>query len=203
MAVRADWKGYESLRAEVLTMPHFGDNKPESNALAQRLHDDLYANTRDLKNERGGSFDMGYWVYREFKFWGDKMKATPDGRHAGDPLALGISPSRLRPISDITSAINSVASLDLTKCACISSMDILLPANGVNPLLLDQFERAFAASKLQLLHLNCVNKEDLLDACKHPEKHQDLVVRVCGFSAKFVSLSPEWQDEFISRNIYE
>jgi len=201
-AVRADWKGYENLRAEVLAAPHFGDNMPESNALAQRLHDDLYANTRDLKNERGGSFDMGYWVYREFKFWGAKMKATPDGRHAGDPLALGIAPSRLRPISDVTSAINSAASLDMTKCSGISTMDINLPVNEVNPRLLDGFERAFAASNLQLLHLNCVNRADLLDARKHPERHQDLVVRVCGFSAKFVSLSPEWQDEFIGRNIY-
>ena len=42
----------------------------------------------------------------------------------------------------------------------------------------------------------------LLDAQKHPENHQDLVVRICGFSAKFVALSPEWQDEFINRVMY-
>ncbi|MBU0716401.1 MAG: hypothetical protein KJ964_13680 [Verrucomicrobia bacterium] len=201
-AVRANWKGYEPLWAEVLSMPHFGDNTPESNALARRFHDDLYEHTRDLVNERGGTFDLGYWVYREFKFWGEKMLATPDGRHTGDVLAHGITPSRVRRINDITSTINSVAALDLTKCAGNSLLNIILPGNGVSPHLLAQFERAFADAKLQLLQLNCVSKAELLDARKHPEKHQDLVVRVCGFSAKFVALSPEWQDEFISRNIY-
>jgi len=201
-AVRANWHGYDPLWAEVLTLPHFGDNTPESNALAQRFHDDLYAQTRDLVNERGGAFDLGYWVYREFRFWGEKMKATPDGRHDGDLLAQSLNPSRLRRISEVTSTINSVAALDLTKCSGNSLVNILLPVNGVSLQLLDQFERAFANSKLQMLQLNCVSREELLDARNHPEKHQDLIVRVCGFSAKFVALSPEWQEEFISRNTY-
>ena len=183
-------------------MPHFGDNTPESNALAQRLHDDLHAHTRDLVNACGGSYDMGYWCYREFMFWGERMKATPDGRRDGDYLAQSLNPSRLRPIEDITSTINSVAALDLTKCSGDSVVNVLLPSGGATPRLLDQFERAFAASKLQLLQLNCVDKEALLDARLHPERHQDLVVRVCGFSAKFVSLPPEWQEEFITRNLH-
>lgn len=201
-AVRADWKGYDALRAEVLAAPHFGDNKPESNALAKRLHEDIYANTRDLKNERGGSFEMGHWVYREFRFWGEQTKATPDGRRDGEYLALSLNPSRSRHIHEITSTLNSASSLDLTKCPADSVLNILLPVGGVSPIILDQLERAFAALDLQLLQLNCVNKDELLDARVHPERHQDLIVRVCGFSAKFVSLSPEWQEEFIRRNIY-
>ena len=53
------------------------------------------------------------------------------------------------------------------------------------------------------LQLNCVTKEQLLDAQVHPEKHRDLIVRVCGFSARFTSLSPEWQQEVLSRNFYD
>ena len=56
---------------------------------------------------------------------------------------------------------------------------------------------------MQSLQLNCVTKEQLLDAQKHPENYNSLVVRVCGFSAKFTSLSPEWQAEVLSRNFYE
>lgn len=41
------------------------------------------------------------------------------------------------------------------------------------------------------------------NAQKHPEKYPDLIVRVYGFSAKFTSLSPEWQQEVITRNFYE
>jgi len=43
----------------------------------------------------------------------------------------------------------------------------------------------------------------LLDAQKNPEKYPELIVRVTGFSAKFTSLSPTWQQEVISRNFYD
>ncbi|MBN1692597.1 MAG: hypothetical protein JW845_03480 [Dehalococcoidales bacterium] len=45
-----------------------------------------------------------------------------------------------------------------------------------------------------------VDTEELLDAKVHPEKHRDLVVRVGGFSAYFVMLSPEIQDDIIYRS---
>ena len=53
------------------------------------------------------------------------------------------------------------------------------------------------------LNVNVFTKETLLDAQKHPEKYPDLIVRVCGFSAKFTSLSPEWQQEVLTRNFYD
>ncbi|WP_275564661.1 glycine radical domain-containing protein [Acetatifactor aquisgranensis] len=68
--------------------------------------------------------------------------------------------------------------------------------------MLDAFERVFAGKKLQTIQINCQNRENLLDAQIHPERHQNLIVRICGFSARFVSLSKEWQDEFLSRNFY-
>ena len=42
--------------------------------------------------------------------------------------------------------------------------------------------------------------EELLDAQAHPERHQNLMVKVCGFSARFVSLSKRFQDEVIARH---
>ena len=51
-----------------------------------------------------------------------------------------------------------------------------------------------------LLQPNCNSVEELRDAQKHPERHRNLMVRVCGFSARFVGLSRRWQDEVIARN---
>ena len=202
-AVRANWHGYEELFQKAVCAPHFGDDMLESRQMAKRLHDDLYDNTRDLMNERGGGFALGYYVYREFRLWAESIKATPDGRHDSEPFAHGITPSRIKRIESISSAVNSIGQLDLTKCAANSVTSVVLPVGKMTLAILEGFERAFAASKLELIQINCVNREDLLDARIHPEKHQDLIVRVCGFSAKFVALSPEWQDEFISRNVYE
>ena len=60
--------------------------------------------------------------------------------------------------------------------------------------------RVFAKKGSHLLQPNCNSVEELLDAQKHPERHRNLMVRVCGFSARFVSLSKRWQDEVIARN---
>ena len=49
---------------------------------------------------------------------------------------------------------------------------------------------------------NVVSRETLLDAQKHPENYPNLIVRVCGFSARFTALSPEWQEEVLTRNYY-
>ena len=46
---------------------------------------------------------------------------------------------------------------------------------------------------------NIVDRETLIDAQKHPEKHRDLIVRVAGYSAFFVGLSKETQDDIIAR----
>ena len=63
--------------------------------------------------------------------------------------------------------------------------------------------KAFANLGVKHLQINCVSIDDLKDAQKHPEKYDDLIVRVTGFSAKFVSLSPEFQAEMIKRHVYE
>jgi len=67
----------------------------------------------------------------------------------------------------------------------------------------EAFLRTAADSSVESLQLNCTSKETLLDAQRHPEKYPELIVRVTGFSAKFTSLSPGWQEEVISRNFYE
>jgi formate C-acetyltransferase len=51
------------------------------------------------------------------------------------------------------------------------------------------------------MHLQCniIDRATLLDAQKNPHKYQDLLVRVGGFSARFIDLGKEHQDEIISR----
>ena len=60
--------------------------------------------------------------------------------------------------------------------------------------------RVFARKGSHMMQPNCNSVEELLDAQRHPELHQDIIVRVCGFSARFVSLSKRWQDEVIARH---
>jgi formate C-acetyltransferase len=201
-AVRADWQGHETLRAKVLTAPHFGDGEPASGALARRVLDDIQQNTRDLRNERGGPFQLGLYNYRDVIDWAKVTGATPDGRRSGDYLTQGLTPSRLHRASEITTALRSGAALDLTCCPANSLMTVSLPLGGLNLEVLGQLQRAFAASGLGMLQMNCVDRAQLLDARAHPEWHPDLIVRLYGYSARFVTLTPEMQDEFLSRALH-
>ena len=97
---------------------------------------------------------------------------------------------------------NTFGRLDGSQMAAGSVLNIMLPTR----IPLDRcvaFLRAVATTATASLQLNCVSKETLLDAQVHPENYPDLIVRVTGFSAKFVSLSKGWQDEIITRNFYD
>ncbi len=201
-AVRADWAGFDALRAEALASPHFGDGSPAADALAERIVEEIYRRTRDLKNERGGPFQLGFYSYRDVIDWAKITRATPDGRRAGDFLAQGLTPSRYRH-SEITSLVNSLAAIDLTRCPANSVVTVSLPLGGADLNSLAGLERAVAASGVGMLQLNCVDPAELADAQRHPERHRDLIVRLYGYSARFVNLNREMQDEFLSRNLYE
>jgi len=66
-----------------------------------------------------------------------------------------------------------------------------------------EFFRAASRCGLQGMQPSCVSKEVLLRAQKEPENYGHIIVRVSGFSAPFVLLSPKYQDEFLSRNFYQ
>jgi pyruvate-formate lyase len=50
--------------------------------------------------------------------------------------------------------------------------------------------------------ITVLGKDDLLNAMKHPEKYQNLMVRVGGFSARFVELDKDVQEEILTRTMY-
>ena len=201
-AVRNNWQGYNEMRNDALLCSGWGDGKPDSCALAKRFNSDLYNMLSKLTGMYGGKINLGHMTYTEIRFWGEKTLATPDGRYNGDYFSQGLTPSRLKKIPYVTDVINSMASLDKTELAGNNVINIILP--GTTKLdVCEAFLRATTHSAVEALQLNCVSKETLLDAQKHPEKYPDLIIRVCGFSAKFTSLSPEWQQEVITRNFYK
>ena len=202
-AVRCNWEGFEDMRIEALNCPGWGDGSDASCALANRFNNDLYAMIQKLTGTYGGKVQMGHLTYTEIRWWGEKTLATPDGRYNGEYFAQGLTPSRLKKIPYITSVIKSLASLNSSTMAGNNVVNIILPSNKTNLSNCSAILKTIADSAVMSLQLNCITKEQLLDAQKNPEKYPDLIVRVTGFSAKFTSLSPEWQQEVLTRNFYE
>jgi len=200
-AVRANWKGErnEAIRQEVLKSPYWGDNSPESNREMRFWIDSTADIFRPLRTDQGGTYEMSCWIYREFIRWGERSPATPDGRHAGDRFAQGFAPSEFRCHSSVADVFHAIASLDHTKLFA-SNANLTFGGEDFTPETLAACFRVYALGKGHLLQPNCNDVETLLDAQKHPERHLDLMVKVCGYSARFISLSPRYQQEVIERH---
>ena len=200
-AVRTNWAGEEGERLRRLAMdaPYWGDDTPASNDLMRRWISRVSDDIRDLRNDQGGPYVLACWIYREFVIWGEKTRATPDGRRDGDRLAQGFAPSEYRCKAAATSVLNAISSVDHARLYA-SNANLMFDKASMNPALFAALFRVACQTGMHLLQPNCTSVEDLLDAQVHPERHQDLIVKVCGYSARFVSLSKRYQDEVIARH---
>ena len=129
----------------------------------------------------------------------ERQEADADGRHDGDRLAQGFSPSEYRCKEGVTAVMNSIGALP-NEVLYASNANLTFDRSAMDELLMAAVIRVFAKNGSHMMQPNCNSVEELLDAQKHPERHQDIIVRVCGFSARFVSLSKRWQDEVIARH---
>jgi len=135
---------------------------------------------------------------------GKSTPATPDGRPAGEPLSSGQTPSQGNGRAP-TEVLNSMAQLAHRRTCSGGTTFRINPSHfkgeGGVERLRALIETYFALGGLHIQFIP-VQKETLLDAVQHPERHRDLVIRVTGFSARFVELPPDAQQEIIQRAEY-
>ena len=146
-------------------------------------------------DRRGG----GRGARSEFLLRGLNTRATPDGRHDGDHLAQGFAPSEVRCKVGAMTLTSTTATVPHERLYA-SNSNLAFEKEDMTPELFAAVFRAFVKSRAHLLQPNCHSVWELLDAQVHPARHQGIIVRVCGFSARFVSLSKRWQDEVIARH---
>ena len=210
-AVQANWQGYEELRALILKKgDFFGNDTDRSNYVAQKLYQSLYEFLDGKKNLFGYQWLIGDLLgYNEHHKWfGEKTKATPDGRFDGDMLKFGIGQSEGRDKNGLTALLNSIANLDPNGISCGStvtniSIDEQLIKNDDNfEKTVDMLETYFKNGGIHF-QLTYVSKEDLINAKETPENYGNLRVRVTGFSDYFVKLKESIQDDIIERTTHK
>ena len=200
-AVRSNWKGPrgEELRLLAMSAPYWGDNSEASNGLMRFWIDSVSRDIEGMTTDKGGPYVLACWIYREFILWGEKTRATPDGRHDGDRLAQGFSPSEFRCKAGATTVFNAIGAIDHSRLYA-SNANLSFDKLSMTAPVFAAIFRVACRKGMHLLQPNCNSVEDLIDAQKHPERHQDLIVKVCGYSARFISLSKRYQDEVIARH---
>ncbi|ADO50522.1 formate C-acetyltransferase [[Enterobacter] lignolyticus] len=160
------------------------------------------------RNPRNGQFTPGSYTVSAHVPLGAVVGATPDGRLAGEQLADGgLSPMLGQDAQGPTAVLKSVSKLDNYLLSNGTLLNVkFTPATlegeaGLHKLA--DFLRAFTRLKLQHIQFNVVNADTLREAQSRPQDFAGLVVRVAGYSAFFVELSKEIQDDIIRRTAHQ
>ena len=204
---QADPSKYATIRNILKNTDSFGNDIEEVDQFAYRCGK-IYCNEVDkYMNPRGGQFQAGIYPVSANVLFGKDVAALPDGRLATEPLADGVSPRQGNDVNGPTAASNSVAKLDHAQASngTLYNQKFTPAAVGGEQGLKNfvSIIKSFFDKKGSHVQFNVVDKQTLLDAQEHPEDNQDLIVRVAGYSAHFVTLAKEVQDDIINRTEHE
>lgn len=205
-AMNANFEGYEELRQKLLDAPKYGNNDPFVDKYAVWFIDYLGSLFEKKKTRDGGGIYIAAAANISNIHAGRSINATPDGRLRGEPLSDAASPTYGRDTRGATSTVNSVSKPDYTKVACGSVVNQKFSPSMFTP---EKRKKLMALIKTyfkkggQELQINATLRETLIDAIEHPEKYQNLVVRVSGFSAFYVTLEKDVQLDILNRTQQE
>jgi pyruvate formate-lyase/glycerol dehydratase family glycyl radical enzyme len=199
-----NWQEAEEKRLYLLRkIPKYGNGDPGADAMAARVLNHFCDELSRYRNFRGGRFWPGVFSVGFHIAMGAFTGATPDGRPLGGILGNGLTPTTGNAVSGPTAVIESVTRLPLRRIWNGANLNLRFHGRKLRPENLAAFLKTYFQRGGLQVQFNMVDSAVLREAQRDPEKHRDLVVRVSGYSALFVGLSPTAQEEIISRTEYE
>ncbi len=203
--VRSDWAGQEALRRRILTRFEFyGNDRAEADAMLARVFND-YTDLVGARRERHGVLrPAGVSTFgREGSVFLPHRTATASGQKRGAILAPNLSPTPGADRRGPSAAIRSHCSLDYSRLPGGTALDLKIHPSAVageaGRTALVGLLRAFVRLGGMFMQTDVVDNDVLRDAQAHPDRYPNLSVRVSGWSARFATLSREWQDMIIAR----
>jgi pyruvate formate-lyase/glycerol dehydratase family glycyl radical enzyme len=204
-ALAADFVGYEPLRQRLKRAPAYGNRSDEADDIGARIDRVAVQFADKAAKEHGFHLDVRYVSQSSNVPFGKVVGALPNGRHAGEALSDGASPSQGADVNGPAAVLLSNAYTKNTDYINRASRLLNLKlspavvAGEAGTKRLIALIRTWVNLKLWHLQFNIINQETLLAAQKHPENYRSLLVRVAGYSAYFVELSPSLQRDIINR----
>jgi formate C-acetyltransferase len=202
--LRGDYRGKEHLRQYVLNrVPQYGNDEHVPDELARTIGQVYCREVERHTSPRGGRYHPGLYPVSANVPLGQDVGASADGRRAKEPLADGIAPRHGADRRGPTAVLQTVAKLDQVLASNGTQLNQKFPPSMVRDGRMKakfaDYLRTFVSLPIMELQFNVIGKETLVDAQEHPEEHQDLVVRVAGYSAFFNDLDRSTQDDIIGR----
>ncbi|MCG8305950.1 MAG: glycyl radical protein [Cytophagales bacterium] len=205
-ATDANFAGFNRMRAQlVYDTPKYGNDDDYADAQATWVFEAFYNAVNGRPSPRGATYRINMLPTTCHVYFGKVTGATPDGRLDGEPLSEGISPFQGMDKQGPTAVMLSATKFDHLRTGGTLLNQKITP---------DFFDSEHAIQKVVKLirsyfrldghhiQFNVVSAETLRDAQKHPEKYQDLIVRVVGYSDYFNDLGVDLQNEIIRRTAH-
>jgi pyruvate-formate lyase len=202
--LKKNFRGFPKEKAMMQKAPKYGNDLDEEDDMLIRIHDHVCKFTRDQAAKVGlHSYLVVNINNHANTILGRKTHASADGRGAYAPMANANTPSSGQDKNGLTAMLNSIVKprTDIHAGAVQNikfSKELFNESRRVVKDLLDTYFDMGGAQAM----ITVLGKDDLLNAMKHPEKYQNLMVRVGGFSARFVELDRDVQEEILARTMY-
>lgn len=214
IAIENNFEGYEELHTRLMNpdkTPKYGNENNMADDNTSWLVKFLNEVFEQIENYREGFYRVGFWTMTNHAGFGRLLKAMPNGRKDRENFASGITPvSGVTPY--LTKTLNSVAKLPN---GCLSNgvaLNLKYTPEVKNwEKMLDKFAKSVegyfddengGGEGGMEIQFNITSRETFEDARVHPENHLELLVRVSGYTAYFIDLNPQMQQEIIERTEY-
>ena len=178
--------------------PCYGMDNDDADALAADFTRQVYGILDQKQHWHGGRFLAASIQFATYADAGKGVAATPDGRAADEPLADSIGAIHGKDTVGPTAMLNSAAKLPLKLALGTPVLNIRLQKRHLEHHLRPLITGFFSQGGMQV-QVSCISREDILDAMAHPEKHENLIVRIGGYSEYFNRLSPELKETVLHR----
>lgn len=200
-----DFKDTEDIRLMLKNIPRYGSGGSKADEYAIKISKIFTKIVKEKPTPNGFNMIPGLFSWAHSIAFGAETGATPNGRHAGQPVSHGANPDPgFKGYEAITALATAVASV---QCGYGNTVPLQI---DIDPLIGNDEEKAekfvsfiqgYFDIRGTLLNVNILDKKKILEAYKDPSKFPELIVRVTGFSAYFASLSKEWQKLIVDRII--
>lgn len=203
-ALKVDFVGHDALLADCLAAPKYGNDDDYADNIAAELVAFTEREHRKYKTLYSVLSHGTLSISNNTPF-GQLLGASANGRKAWKPLSDGISPTQGADFKGPTAIIKSISKMsnDNMNIGMVHNFKLLpglldTPEGEQGIITLIRTASILGNGEMQF---NYLDNQTMLDAQKDPKNYRDLVVRVAGYSAFFVELCKDVQDEIISRTV--
>ena len=207
-AIMNNFDGYEEMKAVLeKNGKFFGNDDDYVDDFAREMTDFAFQEITKYKSYRGPCYISGLYPVSSHVPHGEVVSALPYGRLEGTPLADGCSPKGGTDINGPTAVLKSVSKInhDSHVAGTLLNMrlDPLTSKGSEGNSRIVSLIKSFIDLDIFHVQFNIISSEILKRAQQNPNQYRSLIVRVAGYSAFFVELCEEMQDDIIQRTIQQ